>query len=296
MLSSLTRTTRPVFLSTTNRGFFIVVNQAEIAYRSFLGSNRIRLEPGLNLTVPLLHRTNRVDMRESGVCMNEIRCFTKDNVPVIVSGTLFHKVFDAEKALFGVQDYLESVDNVGQSSARAVIGRFDYDNAIKNRTEINDELRVVVADSIKEWGVDCTRFEMNVFEPQNEHVAKSLEKQMEAERGRRENELNTQAVVRTAEGARDSAKLNADAIYYATQKVSDAQRYDVEQITQAIINQIHEIKAAVPGLCDEKVLQFMLESKRLEHLQAIAKSSSNKTYFIDPKSAFPAVNTLLAEK
>lgn len=64
----------------------------------------------------------------------------------------------------------------------------------------------------------------------------------------------------------------------------------MEQSSEATINQIQEVKAAVPELCDEKVLQFLLESKRLEHLQAIAKSSSNKTYFIDPKSAFPAVN------
>lgn len=61
---------------------------------------------------------------------------------------------------------------------------------------------------------------MKGFQPQNDHVAKSLEKQMEAERGRRENELNTQ-VVRTSEGVRDSEKLKADAIYYAAQKVSD---------------------------------------------------------------------------
>lgn len=220
------------------RPFLTVVNQAEIAYRSFLGSDRVRLEPGLRLSLPIFHKTSRVDMRERGSDLDEIRCYSKDNVPVLVSGTLFHRVLDADLALFEVQDYVSSVLDVGQSSVRAVIGRFDYDAAIKNRSEINDELRTVVADSVKAWGVECSRFEMKAYEPQNAHVAKSLEKQMEAERNRRENELSTQVVIRTAEGARDAEKLKADAQYYQAQKVSDAQRYEIEQATQAAINQV----------------------------------------------------------
>jgi len=93
---------------------------------------------------------------------------------------------NAEKALFEVQHYLYAVQDIGQSSVRAVLGRFDYDEAIKLRTELNRELQVVIADSIAVWGIECGRFEMKVFEPQNDNVARHLEKQMEAERSRRE--------------------------------------------------------------------------------------------------------------
>lgn len=207
------------------RPFLTVVNQPEIAYRSFLGSDRVRLEPGLRLSLPIFYITSRVDMCERGSDLDEIRCYSKDNMPVLVSGTLFHRELDADLALLEVQDYVSSVLDVRQSSVRAVIGRFDYDAAIKNRSEIN---------------VECSRFEMKAYEPQNAHVAKSVEKQMEAERNRRENELSTQVVVRTAEGARDAEKLKADAQYYQAQKVSDAQRYDIEQATQAAINQVSD--------------------------------------------------------
>jgi regulator of protease activity HflC (stomatin/prohibitin superfamily) len=278
------------------RQFITVVYQGEVAYRSFLGTGRHRLEPGLRLEIPILHAVYRVDLRECGTDIEPLYCYTKDNVPVAVSGTLFHRVLDAEKALFEVTDYQTAVQNIGQSCVRAVMGRFDYDEAIKQRSELNSELRLVIADSIKMWGIECARFEMKLFQPQNEHVARSLEKQMEAERNRRENELNTQALIRSAEGTRDSEMLKADSLYYNAQKVSDAQRYAVEQATQAAINQIKEVKAAVPNLSDDKVLDYILESKRLEHLKAIASSNSSKTYFIDPKSAFPAVSTLFDPK
>lgn len=206
------------------------------------------------------------------------------------------RVFDAEKALFEVHNYASAVSAIGQSCVRAVIGRFDYDEAIKHRARLNDELKAVIADSIKGWGVECGRFEMKGFHPQNEHVARHLEKQMEAERNRRENELNTQALVRTAEGSRDAEMLKVDAEYYSAQKLSDARRYEVEQATQAVVDQIREVQSAVPGISNEKVLTFILESKRLNHLGSIASGANNKIYFIDPKSSFPAINTVLSDK
>jgi regulator of protease activity HflC (stomatin/prohibitin superfamily) len=272
-----------------------VVHQGEVAYRSYLGAGRARLEPGLRLCLPILHKIYRVDLRECGVDLKSIYCFTKDNVPVTVSGTLFHRVLNAEKALFEVRYYLDAVQNIGQSSVRAVMGRFDYDEAIKNRADLNRELQLVIADSIAMWGIECGRFEMKVFEPQNDHVARHLEKQMEAERSRRENELNTQALIRSAEGSRDSEMLKADGIFYSAQKVSDAKRYEVEQATQATINQIKEVKLAVPDLENDKVLAFLVERERLAHLKSIANSPGTKTYFIDPKSAFPTISTVLSE-
>jgi regulator of protease activity HflC (stomatin/prohibitin superfamily) len=62
-----------------------VVNQAEVAYREFLGRNRVPLPPGLHLNLPILHTLWRVDMRERSVGIGDITGFTKDNVPIVVS-------------------------------------------------------------------------------------------------------------------------------------------------------------------------------------------------------------------
>jgi regulator of protease activity HflC (stomatin/prohibitin superfamily) len=234
-------------------------------------------------------------MRERSVDVENLGCCTKDNVPVTISGTLFYKVNDADKACFSVEHYISAVTKVGESTARTIMGRFDYDTAIRSRNEITSELQHIIGDSIKEWGVDCTRFEMRVFEPQNKEVAKHLEKQMEAERARRENDLNTQALVRTAEGSRDAEKLKADANFYRVQKNSEAEKYEVIQKTMAIIDQIEQFKKLCPDLKDSEILNFLLEKERLCHLEQLSKSPNNKTYFLDPKSMFPTVKAFADE-
>jgi regulator of protease activity HflC (stomatin/prohibitin superfamily) len=236
-------------------------------------------------------------MRERSVDVDELNCCTKDNVPVTISGTLFFKVNDSEKACFSVEDYEFSVATLGESIARTIIGRFDYDTIIRSRNEISDELKKIIGDSICDWGVGCTRFEIKIFEPQSSGVAKHLEKQMEAERSRRENELNTLALVRTAEGNRDAEKLKAYAKFYIVQKNSEAEKYEVDQKTKAIVGQIKEIKQVCLDkiITDAEILNFILEKERLVHLQELAKNNSNKTYFIDPKSIFPSVKAFTDE-
>jgi len=114
-------------LTRVPRRTFTVVHQAEVAYREMLGSNRVRLEPGLRLNVPILHSIRRVDMREAMIKVPDLAAYTKDNVPVTVSGTLFYKPTDAEKACYEVTHYNTAVAAVGESSFRAVVGRFEFD-------------------------------------------------------------------------------------------------------------------------------------------------------------------------
>lgn len=278
------------------RSFITVIQQGEIAYREFLGSNRVVLEPGLRINLPLLHTIHRVDRREQGIPVESLNCFTRDNVPVVISGALFYRIENAEKACFEIRDYRNSIFAVGSSSARAVIGRFDYDNIIKERGLLNNELQSVIGESIKIWGISCTRFEMNVFEPQNQHVAKQMEKQMEAERARRENELNTQANIRTAEGDKLSKIHKADGEFYSAQKLADAEKYKIDKSTEALVNRVKQMKVLLPNLEDKEIMTIILEERRLEHLQSIGKNESNqKTYFIDPKSMFPSSLALLNE-
>lgn len=278
---------------TQKRNFITVVQQAETCYREFLGGNRIKLEPGLSINIPFLHTLHRVDIRETGINIDDLTSFTKDNVPVRVSGVLFFKVFNSEKACFSIKNYKESISAVGSSTTRAVIGSFDYDEIIKTRNEINNTLTKTIGESIDSWGIRCSRFEISNFEPQNKHVADNLEKQMQAERARRENELNTQANIRTAEGEKLSKIHHVDGIYYESQKKAEAEKYTIEQSTEALIGKIDNIKQALPNLYDNDIMTIILEEKRLEHLQSIATNSSNSTYFVDPNSAFPSVKALI---
>jgi regulator of protease activity HflC (stomatin/prohibitin superfamily) len=276
------------------RGFFTLVRQSEIGYREFLGMGRTRLEPGPRLALPLLHKIHRVPTNEVGVDIDRMHCYTNENVGVIVTGTLFYRITDAEKACFDVKDYHTSICRVGQSTVRTIIGQFDYDKIIKDRNAVNSELKNIIGETIDCWGVVCTRFEIGDFTPQNDSVAKILEKQMGAERARRENELNTQANVRTAEGEKLAKIHGSDAEFYRVQKLADSGMYEFNRTTEVMINRINQIRTSLPGLTDEQIMTMVLEEKRLEHLKTLAAHPDGKTtYFVDPKSIFPTLNALM---
>ena len=269
------------------RNFITIINQAETAYRQFLGMNRIKLDSGIRLKIPFLHQIERVDMRERCLPIENLNGFTADNVPVSVSGALFFRVVDAEKACFSVKNYFQAVANIGESSSRSILGKFTYDSIISKRNELNSELMRTIGSSIECWGIACNRFEITNFKPQNEHVARHLEKQMEAERARRENELNTLAKVRSAEGDRDSIKLKADANFYQTKIEADSKAYTTEQNAIALAKQF-EILKKVTDVEDKNVMEFVLEMERQKNLNAIANSGKgDKIYFINPNHMFP---------
>jgi regulator of protease activity HflC (stomatin/prohibitin superfamily) len=269
------------------RNLITVVNQAEIAYREFLGSNRVRLEPGLHIKLPLLHHLSRVDMREQGINIENLHGYTKDNVPVIISGTLFMRVTDAEKACFEVRNYIAAVSAVGESSVRSVIGKFEYDTITSERNKINVELKNVIGLSIAEWGTECTRFEIQNMSPANRGVTEQLEAQMRAERSRRENELNTIAKIKTAEGEKQSHIFQSEGAAISIENKAKADKYAVEQATKAVVDQLSQIKQALPNVPDDKVLDFLLESKRLENLNALSRSDNKQIYFVNSQGMLP---------
>jgi len=281
------------------RDFFTIVDQNYIAYRELLGANRVKLDPGFRLKLPFLHSFKVVDMREQSKTIYEISCYTQDNVPVKIGGTLFFKIINAEKALYGISDYDFSVGEVGMSAVRSIVGQKDYDSIIRERNNINVELYTNVSESIKNWGVECTKFEITTFGPQNNEVAKKLEIQMEAERNRRENELNTKAKVFTAEGEKQkailvaeglkqsqilqsegtlaSAKNNAEGQYILQQRIADAKAYEIEKKAQAVAEQLKKISDIVGPT---EASNFLLKQQEYEAMKAIAEGPNAKIYFI----------------
>ena len=267
------------------RTLVTVIHQAEIAYREFLGSNRMRLEPGLRLNLPILHSIRRINMRESLINIPELPVYTKDNVPVKIAGSLFFKPENAEKLCYEIDNYSNAISAVGQSCFRAVIGRFEFDEIIADRNRINAELMKVLENSTEKWGITCTRCEIQHFGPQNGNVAQQLEKQMDAERRRRENELDTQAHIRTAEGSKQKAILESEGELEAAKNRTNAMKYEMDLQAQSLAEQVKILKQETGS--SHLATEFLLEMKRLEHLKSIA-NGENRIYFLDPKKAFPA--------
>ena len=273
------------------RTFFTVINQAEVAYREFLGSNRIKLNPGLRLNLPIFHNLYQVSLKEQLVELDNQNAYTKDNVPVTVSGTVFFKITDPEKVCFSILNPRQAITSVGESSFRAVIGRFEYDEIIANRNKINSEMIGILGTTTNEWGINTTRLEIQNFGPQNSEVAKQLEKQMQAERNRRENELQTQAEIRTAEGAKQIAILNSEGLLVSAKNKAEAMRYEMSTTSNALSYQIECLSGKFNGN-SEKAAEYLLELKRLEHLQQIAGSTNNQVYWLSPEGVLPSVKVM----
>jgi len=280
----------PNINKTNKRTFFSVINQAEVAYREFLGQNRIKLEPGLRINLPIFHNLYRVSLKEDIVQLNDQDAYTKDNVPVSVSGTVFFKVIDPEKVCFSVKNPALAVQSVGESSFRAVIGRFEYDEIISNRNSINKEMLEILGQTTLNWGINTIRLEIQNFGPQNKEVAKQLEKQMQAERSRRENELQTQTDIRTAEGAKQISILNSEGSLISAKNNSEALKYELTATSDALSAQIKGLSEQFNGDTN-KASQYLLEMKRLEHLKQLA-GTSNKVYFMSSDGIFPTAKVV----
>ncbi len=284
-------------LKLQKRNFITVINQAEVAYREFLGKNRVKLNPGLRLNLPIFHQLNRVSLKEHFVNLDNQAAYTQDNVPVIVSGTVFYKVIDAEKVCFSIGNPVMAVKSVGESSFRAVIGKFQYDEIIANRNNINNEMLNILGKTTTDWGIDTTRLEIQNFGPQNAEVARQLEKQMQAERSRRENELQTQADIRSAEGAKQIAILNSEGLLIAAKNKSDALKYELSATSSGLADQIESLAQKFNG-DTEKASAYLLEMKRLDHLEKLA-GTNNKVYFMQDSGMFPKakiISDLINEK
>jgi regulator of protease activity HflC (stomatin/prohibitin superfamily) len=303
LFNGITNSVHKKTTQASKRSFITLIRQGQVGVRLLLGKDPVILEPGLHIKLPILHSLRKVDLREGSIDVIGLNACTKDNVPVVVSGTLFYKIHDALEACFKVQDVLVSVNNLGTSAMRSVIGTLQYDDIIADRTQINHILSSHIGDACKNWGISCTKFEIQRFEPQNSKIQNHLEMQMEAERRRRQQELDTKATINVADGHRQSmilessgkleAKRNeADGQFYQEQRLSDAKKYAIEMQAKAVAIEIQTYAEAMK-ISAAEAGQYLLEMKRLEHLKSLAMGKNVKTYFMPPdNSIYPNMKVM----
>lgn len=288
----LTKSNKNNFIKTNlfeSRSFIKIVSQSFEAHRLFLGKNPTKLNPGIHLELPFLHQIIEVDMKESSIHIEKLNAYTKDNVSVSISGSLFYQVTNSYDACFKIQDYKQNIVNLGSSAMRSIVGLFQYDEIIADRKQINIQLSEAIGSASTNWGVKTIRFEIQSFVPANKDVEHQLEKQLEAERNRRKQILDTEANINVAEGEKRrivlesegrliAAKNEADAHYTKVQKEADGQKYHMEQETLAMKVQLQTLTDILGS--SEAASQFLIEQQKLKHLQTMANGPNNNTYFV----------------
>ena len=195
----------------------IVVPQQNAYVVERLGQYHGTIGAGFHILMPFLDVIRyRHSLKELAIDIPEQICITRDNVQVGVDGVLYLKVLNAERASYGITDYIFAIVQLAQTTLRSEVGKIDLDRTFEERTTINIAVVGELDKASEPWGVKVLRYEIKNIQPPSDILA-AMEKQMRAEREKR-------AVVLTSEGQRDAAINTAEGEKQQVIKASEAVR------------------------------------------------------------------------
>jgi regulator of protease activity HflC (stomatin/prohibitin superfamily) len=202
----------------------VVVPQQNAYVIERLGRYSGTLGAGFHVLLPFVDVIRyRHSLKEAAYDIPAQVCITRDNVQVGVDGILYLKVLNAERASYGISDYLFAITQLAQTTLRSEIGKIDLDRTFEERTNINMSVVTELDKASESWGVKVLRYEIkNITPPQD--ILAAMEKQMRAEREKR-------AVILTSEGQRDAVINTAEGAKQETIKASEANKQ--QQINEA---------------------------------------------------------------
>ena len=217
-----------------------IVPQATEYVIEFLGKYQTTWEAGLHFKIPVLQRiSRRVTLKEQVLDSAPQPVITKDNVTMRIDTVVYYRIFDAKLYTYGVVDPINALENLTATTLRNLVGELELDGTLTSRDTINGKMTAILDDATDQWGMKVNRVELkNIIPP--EEIQSAMEKQMKAERDRRETLLQAeghkaaaitraegdkQAMILAAEGERDAriarAEGEARAIYLAKKAEAD---------------------------------------------------------------------------
>ena len=195
----------------------IVVPQQSAYVVERLGRYSGTLSAGFHVLLPFIDVIRyKHSLKEAALDIPAQVCITRDNVQVHVDGVLYLKILNAERASYGIQDYLFAISQLAQTTLRSEMGKIDLDRTFEERTNINIAVVAELDKASEPWGVKVLRYEIKNITPPADILA-AMEKQMRAEREKR-------AVILTSEGQRDANVNNAEGEKQQTIKASEARK------------------------------------------------------------------------
>ena len=202
-----------------------IVPQASAYVVESLGKYKGTWATGLHFKVPFIERVAiRVNLKEQVVDFPPQPVITKDNVTMQIDTVVFFQITDPKLYTYGVERPLSAIENLTATTLRNIIGDLELDNTLTSRDTINGKIRVILDEATDAWGIKVIRVELKNILPPRE-IQDAMEKQMKAERERREAILRAEgekrAAILEAEGEKESAILRADAV--KEQKIREAQ-------------------------------------------------------------------------
>ncbi len=192
-----------------------IVQQAQAIVIERLGAYSATWSVGLHFKIPLFERVARiVSLKEQVVDFKPQPVITKDNVTMQIDTVLYFEITDPKLFAYGVEQPMLALENLTATTLRNIIGDMELDQTLTSRDTINSKMRIILDEATDPWGIRVNRVELKNILPPRE-IQDAMEKQMKAERERRESILRAEGEKRSAilvaEGERESSILRAEA-------------------------------------------------------------------------------------
>ncbi len=250
-----------------------IVPQSKTYVIERLGSYHTTWQTGLHIKIPFIDRiSNNVSLKEKVRDFAPQPVITKDNVTMHIDTVVYFQITDPKLFTYGVENPISAIENLTATTLRNIIGELELDETLTSRDLINSKMCVILDEATDPWGIKINRVEVkNIIPPKD--IQEAMEKQMRAERERRESILRAEGEKKSsiliAEGEKESAILRAEAQKQSQIKLAEGEAEAILKVQQATAEGLKLLK-------DAKADQAVLALKSYETLEKVADGQSTK--------------------
>lgn len=269
-----------------------IVPQARAYVVERLGAYSATWQVGLHIKIPLIDKiAKKVSLKEHVIDFPPQPVITKDNVTMEIDTVIYFQITDPKLYAYGVEQPMAAIENLTATTLRNIIGELELDQSLTSREHINTKIRLVLDEATDPWGIKINRVEVkNILPPRD--IQQAMEKQMRAERERREAILRAEgektSAILIAEGNKQSQILNAEAR-------KEAQIKEAEGHAQAILLVQKATADGIRMLVESDPTQQVIALKSLDAFTAAADGKATKIIIPSGIQGLAGLATTLTE-
>ena len=269
-----------------------IIPQSKAYVVERLGAYHRTMQTGMHYVFPFIERiSNKVSLKEIVKDFAPQPVITKDNVTMQIDTVVYFQITDPKLYSYGVENPINAIENLTATTLRNIIGELELDETLTSRDVINTKMRSILDEATDPWGVKVNRVEVkNILPPRD--IQESMEKQMRAERERREAILKAEgekkAAILIAEGEKESTILRADAEKEAKIKRAEAEAASILKIQEATAQGLKLLK-------DAKMDESVLKLKSYEAMVNVANGNATKIIVPSDLQGLVTAGTVLKE-
>ena len=258
-----------------------VVPQAHAYVVERLGGYQATWDVGIHFKVPFIDRiAKRILLKEQVVDFPPQPVITKDNVTMRIDTVIFYQITDPKLFAYGVDNPIVAIENLTATTLRNIIGDLELDETLTSRETINTKMRASLDSATDPWGIKVNRVELKNIIPPAE-IQDAMERQMKAEREKRESILRSQgekqSAILVAQGKKEAAILDAEAEKQAAILRAEAKRESMIREAEGQAEAIKTVQqASADGIRMLNDAQASKEVLQLKSLEAFSKAADGK--------------------